>query len=73
MELYNKEGKQLSAEEALEAIFTQGLIPFPKITRIEVLDTVKDRYTNWEAHNQIELDLQDEGRTLKVFVNYTTE
>ena len=37
-----------------------------KVTRVEVIDSKGRSYTNWEAKN-VELDLQDSGRTLKVF------
>jgi hypothetical protein len=47
--------------------------PEPVITRVEVItDTGRD-YVNWEKDNKITTSLQDEGRTLKVFVNKTTE
>jgi len=40
-----------------------------KITRVEVIERGKGReYTNYEVKNVI-LSLQDDGRTLKVFIN----
>jgi hypothetical protein len=40
-----------------------------KITRVEVItDTGRD-YVNWKDDNDIVTSIQDEGRTLKVFVN----
>ena len=40
-----------------------------RITRVEVItDTGRD-YVNWEEDNDITLSYQDDGRTLKVFVN----
>ena len=39
------------------------------ITRVEIItDTGRD-YVNWEEDNDITLSYQDDGRTLKVFVN----
>ena len=44
-----------------------------RITRVEVItDTGRD-YVCWEEDNDITLSYQDDGRTLKVFVNKTGE
>lgn len=43
------------------------------ITRVEVIDHSEDgcgkEYSKWDEKVKIELDLQDEGRTLKVFIS----
>lgn len=41
----------------------------PRITRVEVIDQDGRSYVNWDSHNDISYQLQDDGRTLKVFVN----
>jgi hypothetical protein len=41
---------------------------FPDITRIEVIDENGRSYMNWKKDNAIQLSVQDDGRTLKVFV-----
>jgi hypothetical protein len=47
--------------------------PEPVITRVEVItDTGRD-YVNWEKDNKITTSLQDDGKTLKIFVNKNTE
>lgn len=46
--------------------------PEPVITRVEVI-THKREYVNWNKDNVITTSLQDEGRTLKVFVTKNTE
>jgi len=47
--------------------------PEPVITRVEVItDTGRD-YVCWEDDNKITTSLQDDGKTLKVFVNTTKE
>ena len=43
--------------------------PQRKITRVEVIDENGRSYVNWSEDNVVECSLQDEGRTLKVFVN----
>ena len=40
-----------------------------RITRVEVIDENGRSYVNWEEDNDITLSYQDDGRTLKVFVN----
>lgn len=46
---------------------------FPGVTRVEVIDNVSGRkYTQWDVE-QLEASFQDDGRTLKLFVQYTPE
>jgi len=40
-----------------------------KINRVEVITAIGRAYVNWDEKNNIQLDLQDDGRTLKVFIN----
>jgi hypothetical protein len=40
-----------------------------RITRIEVIDKAGRSYVNWDEDNDVTYQLQDDGRTLKVFVN----
>ena len=40
-----------------------------RITRIEVIDQSGRSYVNWDENNDVTYQLQDDGRTLKVFVN----
>ena len=40
-----------------------------KITRIEVIDENGRSYVNWDDNNDVQLSYQDDGRTIKVFVN----
>lgn len=40
-----------------------------KITRVEVIDENGRSYVNWKEENRIELYIQDQGRTLKIFIN----
>jgi hypothetical protein len=39
---------------------------FPKVTRVEVIDEDGRVYSRWCA--KVELSVQDDGRTLKMFV-----
>lgn len=40
-----------------------------KVTRVEVVDQNGRSYVNWNKDNKVLLSLQDEGRTLKVFID----
>ena len=40
-----------------------------RITRVEVIDENGRSYVNWEENNDITVSYQDDGMTLKVFVN----
>lgn len=49
---------------------TDGVIQVGnQITRVEVIDEKGRIYTNWNPDNKVELQLQDDGRTLKVFIS----
>lgn len=39
-----------------------------KVTRVEVIDENGRSYVNWKPTNTVEIKLQDDGRTLKVFI-----
>ena len=40
-----------------------------RITRVEIITDTGREYVSWEEDNDITLSYQDDGRTLKVFVN----
>jgi hypothetical protein len=40
-----------------------------RITRVEIIDGEGRSYVNWEDDNDIVTSIQDDGKTLKVFVN----
>ena len=44
-----------------------------KVTRVEVIDENGRTYVNWNKDNEVELQLQDNGRTLKVFIKQKDE
>ena len=46
-----------------------GKFEMTRITRVEVIDENGRSYVNWKEDNDITLSYQDDGRTLKVFVN----
>lgn len=52
------------------------LLEFPKMTRVEVInhyDGEGKGFTKWEDDLKVEVDIQDGGRTLKVFLSKKSE
>lgn len=41
----------------------------PRCTRVEVIDDKGRSYVNWEDGNVVKFNLQDDGKTLKVFIS----
>lgn len=39
-----------------------------KVTRVEVIDEDGRAYVNWNKNNHVEVHLQDDDRTMKVFI-----
>lgn len=39
-----------------------------EVTRVEIIDDTGRAYYNWNKANKVEMSLQDNGRTLKIFV-----
>lgn len=39
-----------------------------QVTRVEVIDNTGRAYVNWNPDNAVEVQLQDNGKTLKVFI-----
>ena len=40
-----------------------------KVTRVEIIDEDGRSYVNWDDNNKVELSFQDDGRTLKVYID----
>ena len=41
---------------------------FKKVTRVEVIDENGRSYMNWERNNKVKVSLQDDDRTMKIFI-----
>ena len=50
-----------------------AMLPFvtllENVNRVEVIDQNGRSYVNWKPTNKTEISLQDEGRTLKIFIS----
>ena len=72
---YSNDGRVLITAESPYDIIDIKLVdedPEPVITRVEVI-TDKREYVNWEKDNKITTSIQDDGKTLKIFVNKVKE
>ena len=73
---YSNDGRILSNTESLYDIVDIKLVdedPEPVITRVEVITDQGRDYVNWNKDNKIITSLQDDGKTLKIFVNKVKE
>ena len=60
--VYNK------AQKEIDKLKTQ--IPeTDNITRVEVIDQKGRSYVNWKPNNKVKISMQDEGKTMKIFIN----
>jgi len=39
-----------------------------KVTRVEVIDENGRSYMNWDRDNRVKVSLQDDDRTMKIFI-----
>ena len=66
--LYDSNGNKLSKNQVL-----LELLYLDMVTRIEVIDENGRSYVNKHSSNKVELSLQDNDRTLKVFISKPTQ
>lgn len=65
--LFNAEGKALGISDVMTML---PLVTFlEKVNRVEVIDQNGRSYVNWKPTNKIEISLQDDMKTLKVFIS----
>ena len=72
---YSNDGRILITTESPYDIIDIKLVdedPEPVITRVEVITDNGREYVNWNKDNKITTSLQDDGKTLKIFVNTKT-
>ena len=39
------------------------------VTRVEIIDQNGRSYVNWNKNNIVNISIQDEGRTMKIFIH----
>ena len=65
--LFNAEGKALSIADVMAMLPSVTFLE--KVNRVEVIDQNGRSYVNWKPTNKTEISLQDEMKTLKVFIS----
>lgn len=48
--------------------YSKLIQPLNNINRVEVIDAYGRSYVNWDDKNKVEVSIQDNGRTLKIFI-----
>jgi hypothetical protein len=61
----------VKADAVLDRYIDALRTPEPVITRVEVITDTRE-YVHWNPYNKITTSLQDDGKTLKIFVNTKT-
>lgn len=61
--LYNKEGKKQSLADVINNLI------LPYVNRVEVIDQKGRSYVNYKDKNVVSIQMQDEERTLKIFID----
>jgi len=62
-----KEAKNVVKNCSIDDVM--GMLPTEVINRVEVIDEKGRSYVNWKPTNRTELHIQDNGKTLKVFIS----
>ena len=65
--LFNAEGKALSIADVMAMLPSVTFLE--KVNRVEVIDQNGRSYVNWKPTNKTEISLQDDMKTLKVFIS----
>ena len=63
--LFNAEGKALSIADVMAML---PIVDLSRVNRVEVIDEKGRSYVNWKPTNKTSISMQDDGRTLKVFI-----
>ena len=65
-QVFDENGKVLSIADVMAML---PIVDLSKVNRVEVIDENGRSYVNWKPTNRTELQVQDNGRTLKVFIS----
>lgn len=60
--------KVYDTQQAVINRLTKEVIDTEKVTRVEVIDDVGRSYVSWNPKNKVEISIQDEGKTMKIFI-----
>tara|TARA_R110000803_G_scaffold74903_5_gene139134 strand:+ start:9551 stop:9784 length:234 start_codon:yes stop_codon:yes gene_type:complete len=65
-ELFDKDGKPLTVNDVMSMLPPITLLN--KVNRVEIIERGERSYVNSKSTNKTEISLQDNGKTLKVFI-----
>lgn len=64
-QVFDENGKALSIADVMAML---PIIDLLKVNRVEVIDENGRSYVNWKPTNKTSISMQDDGKTLKVFI-----
>lgn len=64
--IFDKDGNEL---DIIDVLTSSSLIKLPTINRVEVIDENGRSYTKWEKDCDTMISIQDQGRTMKIFIS----
>lgn len=65
LEIFDKDGNQLAI---MDVISMRPITVLEGVTRVEVIDQQGRSYTNMDSNNIVEISMQDDCRTMKIFI-----
>ena len=69
VDLYKEVNKEALKELAEEYHAKQSVLLLSKCNRVEVIDQDGRSYVNWNSKNKVSSSIQDDQRTLKIFIS----
>lgn len=64
-QVFDENGKALSIADVMAML---PIVDLSKVNRVEVIDENGRSYVNWKPTNKTSISMQDDGKTLKVFI-----
>lgn len=61
--------KKLKNSIPITMRLSNHIVPLPDVDRVEVIDEKGRSYVNWDKNNEVQISLQDDRRTLKIFIS----
>lgn len=66
LNVFDEHGNKLTLIDILSII---PVVCLDTVTRVEIVDSNGRAYTSWHLRNKVELSIQDDGKTLKIFIS----
>lgn len=65
-QVFDENGRALSIADVMAML---PIVDLSKVNRVEVIDENGRSYVNWKPTNKTSISMQDDGKTLKVFIS----